>query len=171
MTVRVRFAPSPTGYLHIGGARTALYSYLFAKAHGGKYILRVEDTDLERSKKEFEQSQIADLKWLGIEHDEGPDCGGEFGPYRQSERMQMYKDIAWDFVERGLAYPCFLTMDELEVLTEKANSEKKAPHAYHGKFRDLPLKEAKAAKKVTGKGFNNVQTDNGKSNVSQTQIL
>ena len=117
MTVRVRFAPSPTGYLHIGGARTALYSYLFAKANKGKYILRVEDTDLERSKKEFEDAQIADLKWLGVEHDEGPDKPGEFGPYRQSERMQLYKDIAWDFVERGLAYPCFLTMEELEALT------------------------------------------------------
>lgn len=143
MTVRVRFAPSPTGYLHIGGARTALYSYLFAKAKGGKYILRVEDTDLERSKREFEEAQIADLKWLGITHDEGPDCGGDFGPYRQSERMQMYKDIAWDFVERGLAYPCFLTSEELEELTEKANAEKAAPHKYHGKYRDLALEEAK----------------------------
>lgn len=143
MTVRVRFAPSPTGYLHIGGARTALYSYLFAKARGGKYILRVEDTDLERSKREFEDAQIADLLWLGIEHDEGPDKGGEFGPYRQSERMQIYKDIAWDFVERGLAYPCFLTNEELEELTNKANEEKKAPHAYHGKYRDFDLAEAK----------------------------
>ncbi|WP_372655040.1 glutamate--tRNA ligase [Halobacteriovorax sp.] len=143
MTVRVRFAPSPTGYLHIGGARTALYSYLFAKAKGGKYILRVEDTDLERSKREFEEAQIADLLWLGIEHDEGPDKGGDFGPYRQSERMQIYKDIAWDFVGRGLAYPCFLTSEELETLTEKANEEKKAPHAYHGKYRDLDPAEAK----------------------------
>ncbi len=143
MTVRVRFAPSPTGYLHIGGARTALYSYLFAKAKGGQYILRVEDTDLERSKREFEDAQIGDLLWLGIEHDEGPDKGGEFGPYRQSERMQMYKDIAWGFVERGLAYPCFLTSEELETLTEKANEEKKAPHAYHGKYRDLDSAEAK----------------------------
>ncbi len=143
MTVRVRFAPSPTGYLHIGGARTALYSYLFAKAHGGQYILRVEDTDLERSKREYEEAQIGDLKWLGINHDEGPDVGGNLGPYRQSERMQMYKDIAWDFVERGLAYPCFLTMKELEKLTEKANAEKKAPHTYHGKYRDFDLSEAK----------------------------
>ncbi len=143
MTVRVRFAPSPTGYLHIGGARTALYSYLFAKANGGKYILRVEDTDLERSKKEFEEAQISDLKWLGIEHDEGPDKPGDFGPYRQSERMQIYKDIAWDFVERGLAYPCFLTMEELEELTEKANAEKKAPHSYHGKYRDFDKAQAK----------------------------
>ncbi len=143
MTVRVRFAPSPTGYLHIGGARTALYSYLFAKANNGKYILRVEDTDLERSKREYEIAQIADLKWLGIEHDEGPDVGGDFGPYRQSERMELYKSIAWDFVEKGLAYPCFLTMNELEELTEKANNEKLAPHAYHGKYRDFDLLEAK----------------------------
>ena len=143
MTVRVRFAPSPTGYLHIGGARTALYSYLFAKANGGKYILRVEDTDLERSERKFEEAQIADLKWMGIEHDEGPDLGGDYGPYRQSERLDIYKGIAWDFVERGLAYPCFLSSEELEVLTEKATSENKDPHAYHGKYRDLDSAEAK----------------------------
>ncbi|MFG1504541.1 glutamate--tRNA ligase [Halobacteriovorax sp. GFR7] len=142
MTVRVRFAPSPTGYLHIGGARTALYSYLFAKANGGKYILRIEDTDLERSKREYEEAQIADLKWMGIEHDEGPDKGGDFGPYRQSERLDIYKDIAWDFVKRGLAYPCFLTSIELERLTEKATNENKDPHAYHGQYRDLDPAEA-----------------------------
>ncbi|EQC43973.1 glutamate--tRNA ligase [Bacteriovorax sp. Seq25_V] len=143
MTVRVRFAPSPTGYLHIGGARTALYQYLFAKAMGGTYVLRIEDTDLERSKREYEESQIGDLKWLGIEHGEGPDIGGEYGPYRQSERMQIYGDIAWKFIEEGKAYPCFLTSEELEELTEKANAEKIAPHAYHGKYRDYDLAEAK----------------------------
>ena len=83
--IRVRFAPSPTGYLHIGGARTALYNYLFAKANGGKFIVRVEDTDLERSTKEFEQSQLADLNWMGIDYDIGPGKEDEFGPYRQSE--------------------------------------------------------------------------------------
>jgi glutamyl/glutaminyl-tRNA synthetase len=83
MSIRVRFAPSPTGYLHIGGARTALYNYLFAKAVGGTFILRIEDTDLERSKREYETLQISDLKWLGIHHQEGPDVGGDYGPYRQ----------------------------------------------------------------------------------------
>lgn len=143
MTVRVRFAPSPTGYLHIGGARTALYSYLFAKANGGKFILRVEDTDLERSKREYEDAQIDDLKWCGIEYDEGPDKPGEYGPYRQSERQDIYKKVSEGFIAEGKAYYCFLTSDELEKLTEQAESEKKAPHAYHGKYRDLDPVEAK----------------------------
>lgn len=143
MTVRVRFAPSPTGYLHIGGARTALYQYLYAKAKGGQYILRIEDTDLERSSRAFEESQIADLKWLGINHNEGPDIGGEYGPYRQSERLDIYNKIAWEFIEKGLAYPCFLTSEELEELTNKANDEKIAPHTYHGKYRDYDKNEAK----------------------------
>lgn len=143
MTVRVRFAPSPTGYLHIGGARTALYSYLYAKACGGEFILRIEDTDLERSKREFEVSQINDLKWLGINYQEGPDIGGDYGPYRQSERMDIYKKLAWQLIDQGDAYPCFLTSEELDELTKKAEEEKISPHAYHGKFRDFPLDQAK----------------------------
>lgn len=143
MSVRVRFAPSPTGYLHIGGARTAMYSYLFAKAMGGKFVLRVEDTDLSRSKREYEVSQVNDLSWLGIEFDESPENPGEFGPYRQSERFDIYKKYAWELVEKGMAYPCFLTSDELETLTAKAESEKIAPHAYHGKYRDMPAAESK----------------------------
>jgi len=143
MTVRVRFAPSPTGYLHIGGARTALYSYLFAKANNGKFILRVEDTDLERSKREYEEAQIEDLKWCGIDYDEGPDKPGEYGPYRQSERKEIYNKVSQQFIDEGKAYYCFLTSEELEELTAKAEAEKKAPHAYHGKYRDLDLAEAK----------------------------
>ena len=85
-TVRVRFAPSPTGSLHVGGARTALFNWLYAKKTGGKFILRVEDTDTARSTRESEQSMLADLNWLGLDYDEGPEKGGEFGPYRQSER-------------------------------------------------------------------------------------
>src|SRR5665647_1883307 len=103
MTVRVRFAPSPTGYLHIGGARTAMYNYLYAKAMGGKYILRIEDTDTERSELKYEESQIEDLKWLGITHDEGPDVRGEYGPYRQSERGHIYKSWADKLLDGGLA--------------------------------------------------------------------
>lgn len=144
MSVRVRFAPSPTGYLHIGGARTALYCQLFAKKNGGSYVLRSEDTDLERSKREYEVAMIEDLKWCGIEHDEGPDIGGDYGPYRQSERVEMYKELANQLVREGKAYPCFLTDQELEELTEKAKAEKKAPHFYHGKYRDLDPAEAKA---------------------------
>jgi len=107
MPVRVRFAPSPTGYLHIGGARTALYSYLYARKHKGQFILRIEDTDLERSKREYEESQIADLNWLGLSHDEGPDKPGDVGPYRQSERLEIYKKYADELVEKGAAYHCF----------------------------------------------------------------
>ena len=106
---RLRFAPSPTGFLHIGGARTALYSSAFAKKNKGTFVLRVEDTDLERSKKEYEESQIEDLKWLGIEYDEGPDRPGDCGPYRQSERLDLYKKYASQLIDQGQAYPCFFT--------------------------------------------------------------
>lgn len=136
MTVRVRFAPSPTGYLHIGGARTALYSYLFAKAKGGSFILRIEDTDLERSKKEYEESQIADLNWLGINHDEGPGKPGEFGPYRQSERLDIYKKYAEQFIQEGKAFYCFCSDETLEQKKEKALAEKRSPH-YDGTCRHL----------------------------------
>lgn len=89
--VRVRFAPSPTGNLHVGGARTALFNWLYAKHVGGKLILRVEDTDAARSTRESEEAVLTDLRWLGIAWDEGPDCGGPYGPYRQSERKELYK--------------------------------------------------------------------------------
>ncbi|ODN30294.1 glutamate--tRNA ligase [Fervidobacterium thailandense] len=104
MEVRVRFAPSPTGYLHVGGARTALFNWLFARKHGGKFILRIEDTDIERSTRESEQMIMNDLKWLGLYWDEGPDCGGDYGPYRQSERLELYKKYAYELVEKGHAY-------------------------------------------------------------------
>lgn len=143
MSVRVRFAPSPTGYLHIGGARTALYCHLIAKAKGGQFILRIEDTDQERSKPEYETAMIEDIQWCGLDYHEGPDRPGDYGPYRQSERMDLYKELAWKLVDEGKAYPCFLTSDELEKLTEKANSEKISPHAYHGQYRDYDLAEAK----------------------------
>ena len=143
MSVRVRFAPSPTGYLHIGGARTAMYCYLFAKANGGDFVLRIEDTDLGRSKKEYEDEMIKDLHWCGLDYSEGPDKNGSFGPYRQSERLDLYKDLAWQLVEEGKAYPCFLTATELEELTQKATAQNLAPHLYHDKYRDLPLTQAK----------------------------
>lgn len=142
MSVRVRFAPSPTGYLHIGGARTALYCHLISKAKGGQFIIRIEDTDLERSKREYEEAMIKDLHWLGLDYDEGPDKGGDFGPYRQSERLEIYKDLAWDLVKQKNAYPCFLKSEEIESLTEKAKEENKSPHFYHDKFRDYPIDEA-----------------------------
>ncbi|MGB9642074.1 MAG: glutamate--tRNA ligase [Candidatus Ratteibacteria bacterium] len=112
--VRVRFAPSPTGYLHIGNARTALFNYLFARKNNGKFILRIEDTDIERSKKEFEESIIEDLKWLGLTWDEGPDCGGPYGPYRQTERLHLYREYASKLLSEGKAYRCWCTKEEIE---------------------------------------------------------
>jgi len=145
MSVRVRFAPSPTGYLHVGGARTALYNYLYAKNKNGKYILRIEDTDLERSTREFEESQIADLKWLGLEHDEGPDVGGEFGPYRQSERLEIYKKYAEQLVSDGHAFYCFCSDEELEAKREQAEKDG-ANYHYSGTCRHLTKEEVNVRK-------------------------
>lgn len=149
MSVRVRFAPSPTGYLHIGGARTALYNYLFAKAQGGKFILRIEDTDLERSEKRFEESLIQELKWLGMNWDEGPDKPGDYGPYRQSERLDIYKEYAQKLVDEGKAYYCFCTDEELDEMREKALKEGRPPH-YSGKWRNEEFWEEAAQKLAAG---------------------
>lgn len=126
--VRVRFAPSPTGYLHVGGARTALFNYLYARKTGGKFILRIEDTDIERSEKIFEEQLISALKWLGLEWDEGPDIGGDYGPYRQSERIELYHKYAQKLVEEGKAYEVYAYPEEIEQLREKLLAEGKAPH-------------------------------------------
>ena len=104
MEIRTRFAPSPTGYLHIGGLRTALYAYLFAKKNGGKFILRIEDTDRERLVDEASEIIYRTLKDTGLIYDEGPDVGGEYGPYIQSERKDIYRDYAEELVRRGAAY-------------------------------------------------------------------
>ena len=130
--VKTRFAPSPTGFLHLGNARTAIFSYLFAKHHGGQLVLRIEDTDRERSKKEFEEAIIEDLKWLGIEWDEGP--------YRQSERFEIYKKYVDILLEKGYAYRCFCTQEELEAEREKAKKEGR-PYRYSGKCRHLSKEE------------------------------
>ena len=145
MSVRVRFAPSPTGHLHIGGARTALYNYLFARANGGVNILRVEDTDPERSRPEFEKSQIEDMKWLGIEFQEGPENPGEFGPYRQSERFPIYREIAAKWLEEGRAFECFCTPEELEQKKQKAQEEGGDPR-YDGTCHHLSAEEIKRRK-------------------------
>src|SRR3989337_2257942 len=112
--IRTRFAPSPTGYLHIGNARTALFNWFFAARHKGTFILRIEDTDRERSTKAFEESIFEDMKWLGIDWDEGPDKGGPFGPYRQSERFDIYREYANRLVGQGKGYPCYCMHDRLE---------------------------------------------------------
>ena len=132
---RLRFAPSPTGSLHVGGARTALYSYLAAKKNGGKFVLRIEDTDLARSTKESEDSMIKDLRWLGLDWDEGPYSGGPAGDYRQSERGEAYVKIAKKLVEMGHAYPCFCTEEELEAKRQAAEASG-SPVAYDGTWRD-----------------------------------
>ena len=121
--VRVRYAPSPTGDLHIGNARCALFNYLFAKSHGGKFILRIEDTDVARNVKGGQQSQMNYLRWLGIEWDESVDVGGDYGPYRQLERLDIYQKYANELIEKGLAYKCYCTSDELEAEREKLSEE------------------------------------------------
>jgi glutamyl-tRNA synthetase len=147
MKPRVRFAPSPTGYLHIGGARTALYNYLFAKATGGTFILRIEDTDLERSSKEFEVLQRQDLAWLGIIHDEGPDKPNpKYAPYRQTERLDIYKEWAQKLLDKNLAYYDFCTEEELEQMKAKAEAEGRESK-YEGKWR-LPEFQAEALARV-----------------------
>ncbi len=142
--VRVRFAPSPTGSLHLGGARTALYNYLLAKAMGGSFVLRVEDTDLERSTHESMMEQLGDLSWLGLQWDEGPDPvsgeeKGPYGPYRQSQRSKFYNEFAQKLISQGHAYYCFLTDEEQEAMRGEGADAYKVQSPY----RDLSLEEAK----------------------------
>ncbi|WP_293728514.1 glutamate--tRNA ligase [uncultured Phascolarctobacterium sp.] len=141
--VRVRFAPSPTGYLHIGGARTALFNWLFAHKMGGKLILRIEDTDTERLKEDSVSQILTSLKWLGINWDEGPEVGGDCGPYYQSERLPIYQKYAEQLLEQGKAYYCFCSSADLEAQREKQRAAKQ-PFRYARTCRDLPVEEAKA---------------------------
>jgi len=125
---RVRFAPSPTGVLHVGGARTALFNWLFAKSQGGEMILRVEDTDMARSTADSEAAILEGLKWCGITWDEGPDCGGPVGPYRQSERMDagIYKEQLEKLIARNKVYKCFLTSEDLDAMRAEAEKNEQA---------------------------------------------
>lgn len=124
MTVRVRFAPSPTGYLHVGGLRTALYNYLFARKHGGKFILRIEDTDRNRYVEGAIENLIKSLRWCGLDFDEGPGAEGEVGPYIQSERLEMYQKFAQQLIDNGQAYYAFDTAEELQAMREKQEAAK-----------------------------------------------
>lgn len=133
---RVRIAPSPTGKLHFGTARTALFNYLYIKKLGGEFILRIEDTDIERSKKEYEDDIINGLKWLGLEWDEGPDIGGENGPYRQSERQELYKEYVNLLLDNGKAYYCYCTKEEIEQERKDQEMKKQAPR-YSGRCKSL----------------------------------
>ncbi|MDQ6773684.1 MAG: glutamate--tRNA ligase family protein, partial [Candidatus Dormibacteraeota bacterium] len=112
--VRVRMAPSPTGYVHLGSARTALYNLLFARGHAGTFVLRIDDTDLERNRPDYEAAIFAGFHWLGLTWDEGPDVGGPHGPYRQSERLDLYRQAAAGLLTQGAAYRCYCTKEELD---------------------------------------------------------
>src|SRR4051812_12140962 len=120
--VRVRFAPSPTGYLHVGGARTALFNWLFARRHGGVFILRIEDTDVERSSADMVTGILDGLRWLGLDWDEGPQLGGPHAPYFQSERLEQYRDAAHRLLTEGRAYYCFCTPERLRAERERAEA-------------------------------------------------
>lgn len=134
--VRVRYAPSPTGFLHIGNARTALFNYLFARSQGGKFIIRIEDTDKKRNIEGGEQSQLKYLKWLGMDWDESVDVGGEYGPYRQSERNDLYELYYKQLLESGHAYKCYCSEEELEAEREEQMVKAETPQ-YSGKCRHL----------------------------------
>src|SRR5919204_3841454 len=125
--MRVRFAPSPTGQLHVGNARTALFNWLLARGRRGTFILRIEDTDVGRSTRESEAAILRDLRWLGLDWDEGPDAGGPHGPYRQSERLDVYKQHAVRLLEKKAAYRCYCTKEELEEERRQAEREHRPP--------------------------------------------
>jgi len=147
--VRVRFAPSPTGSLHIGGARSALFNWLFARGRGGRMVIRIEDTDVQRSTAASERAVLEDLRWLGIDWDEGPDVGGIYGPYRQSERRWLYRQEADRLLAAGRAYPCFCTDEELEARRAAAQAAGLSPH-YDGTCRDLSEAE-RAQRRAEGR--------------------
>src|SRR5262245_23774292 len=139
--MRVRFAPSPTGQLHVGNARTALFNWLLARGSGAAFVLRIEDTDVERSTVESEAAILRDLKWLGLDWDEGPDIGGGCGPYRSSERLHLYESYAKEMLSAGQAYYCFCTPAELEA-DRAADLAAGRPVKYSGRCRALPRSDA-----------------------------
>ncbi len=164
-SVRVRYAPSPTGPLHVGGARTALFNYLFARKNNGRFILRIEDTDLERSDPKWEKDIIETLKWLGILWDEGPkmtmtydndndkrDYIGDYGPYRQSERKEIYEKYITKLYDEGYLYWCFCTKEELEAQRQDQMARGEAPR-YTGRCRNLSSKEQEKLRKEGKKGI------------------
>ncbi|MDR7447882.1 MAG: glutamate--tRNA ligase [Armatimonadota bacterium] len=149
MSVRTRYAGSPTGYLHIGGAWMVFFNWLFARHHGGAFVLRVEDTDRTRSTEAYERAILEDIRWLGLDWDEGPDVGGPYGPYRQSERLALYRRYAQALLDRGAAYPCYCTPEELAAERERARAQG-VPYRYSGRCRDL-TPEARAAFEAAGR--------------------
>jgi nondiscriminating glutamyl-tRNA synthetase len=143
--VRVRFAPSPTGFLHVGNVRTALFNWLFARYHRGTFLLRIEDTDAERSRPEYERQLQDDLRWLGLDWNEGIEKGGDFGPYRQSDRFELYREFAQRLLEEDKAFPCFCTEEDLEEERRK-QLERNETQGYSGKCRHLSSDQRKLNK-------------------------
>lgn len=141
MSVRVRFAPSPTGYLHLGNVRTALFNWFFARKSGGSLVIRIEDTDAERSERRYEDQLLEDLRWLGIDWDEGVDIGGDLGPYRQTERFPFYKEKVEQLLSEGKAYYCFCSQEQLEADRQKQLAEGRSIR-YVRRCRDLDPEEA-----------------------------
>ena len=151
--IRVRYAPSPTGHLHIGNARTALFNYLFARNLGGKFMIRIEDTDQKRNIEGGEESQLKYLQWLGIDWDESIDKDGGYGPYRQSERNHIYQQYYNQLLERGIAYKCYCTEEELEAEREAELARGEMPR-YSGKCRNLSKEEQERLRlKVESQAF------------------
>ncbi len=151
LTVRVRFAPSPTGYLHIGGARTALYDWLYARHCNGVFVLRIEDTDRKRYVPDSVQDIMDGLRWLGLEWDEGPDVGGPYGPYVQSERLDLYRQWAYWLIEQGHAYKCFCTPEELEQMRKEQQARGEPPR-YDRRCRYLSPEEV-ARREAEGRSY------------------
>jgi glutamyl-tRNA synthetase len=143
--MRVRFAPSPTGHLHVGNARTALFNWLLARGQQGTFILRIEDTDLERSTRESEQAILADLRWMGLQWDEGVEVGGPYPPYRQTERMQTYVDHTIRLLDEGKGYYCFCSEETLDA-QRKSQLAAGLPPKYAGTCRGIPREEAQRRK-------------------------
>ena len=142
--VRVRFAPSPTGYFHVGGARTALYNWLFAHNQGGAFVLRIEDTDRSRHQQEAEQDLLDSLRWLGLQWDEGPEVGGDYGPYYQSQRLDLYQAYAQRLLNEGHAYKCFCTRERLAEVREQQRAERREHVGYDRHCRSLSPEQVAA---------------------------
>jgi len=140
--IRVRYAPSPTGSLHVGGVRTALFNWLFARKNNGIFALRIEDTDLERSTEESVEQLKRSLRWIGLDWDEGPEVGGRYGPYRQTERFDLYREAARKLLDSGLAYRDFATPEELAAFRERVRAEGRQPIYTGGEYREMGPEEA-----------------------------
>nr|MBA3701876.1 glutamate--tRNA ligase [Rubrobacteraceae bacterium] len=141
--IRVRYAPSPTGRLHVGGVRTALFNWLFARKNGGTFVLRIEDTDLERSTEESVEQLGRSMRWIGLDWDEGPEAGGPHPPYRQTERFDLYREASRKLLDSGAAYYDFATPEELAELREKARIEGRQPIYTGGEYREMDPDEAR----------------------------